>query len=168
VPQKAALQRSARKRTSKGVLGPSKPRSDVRDAEECRNNAIVLIGPGAVSVKSIALCCERFKKERILIQSAGYISADEISERKLVDQHFHRSASLAMQLNPSQLQVPESKFMSKFGQPWRAAVKDGLVFNAGDCVKKFKLTELELGRLWTAVWRAYVCLFSFHFPFLGV
>lgn len=96
------------------------------------NSAFVFIKPLAVTDATKALVSDQLRARGITILSEGSVSAEEIDEKKLIDQHYYAIASKATILKPSQLNVPADRFEAQFGLSWEAALAQGNVYNAMD------------------------------------
>lgn len=77
------------------------------------------------------------------------ISAEEIAEGMLIDNHYYAIASKATILTPDQLNVPKDKFQEKFGKSWDEVLAAGLAYNAVDGAKKLGgLDAFQLEAKW--------------------
>jgi len=108
----------------------------------------VFIKPHANTEAVQTLVREVLTNRGIDITREGELTAKQIDEGKLIDQHYYAIASKATILKPDQLNVPEEKFEKKFGLPWKKALAEGKVFNASDACKELNIDSAELDRLW--------------------
>lgn len=119
-----------------------------------QNTAFVFIKPHAVTEKVKALVKTDLAAKGFKIESEGSISAEQIDQGKLIDQHYYAIASKATILKPAQLNVPADKFKAKFGLEWADALKQGVVYNAMDACEKLGVTADELDKIWGATKKA--------------
>jgi nucleoside diphosphate kinase len=119
-----------------------------------KNSAFVFVKPHAVTGKTNQLVLERMKEKGLKVTSEGSIAAEEIDEKKLIDQHYYAIASKATILKPSELNIPKDKFKSTFGLEWDDALKSGKAVNAMDACKEFGCTADELNSAWGAAKKA--------------
>ena len=80
-----------------------------------KNSAFVFVKPHAVTEATKTLVKEGLIAAGLTVLSEGSITAEEIDEKKLIDQHYYAIASKATLLKPSELPVPEDKFEAFFG-----------------------------------------------------
>ena len=113
-----------------------------------KNSAFVFIKPHANTAKTQNLVKRSFSSKGIKIVEEGELSAQQIDDGKLIDQHYYAIASKATLLQPQQLPVPAKKFQEAFGLPWEQALADGLVYNALDACKYWGITADELDNAW--------------------
>lgn len=113
-----------------------------------KNSAFVFVKPHAVTDKTNELVHTRLAEKGFKITSEGSLSAEEIDEKKLIDQHYYAIASKATILKPHELNVPKDKFKSNFGLEWEEALSKGLCLNALDACKEFGCTASELNKAW--------------------
>lgn len=113
-----------------------------------KNSAFVFIKPHAVNDKVKELVEKELKANNVTILKSGSISAKEIDEGSLIDQHYYAIASKAVLLEPKNLPVPADKFKGKFGVEWSKALENGQVFNAKAYGEKEKLNAVDLEKLW--------------------
>jgi len=86
----------------------------------------------------------------IKIVSEGTITAEEIDQGMLIDQHYYAIASKATILKPHQLNVPADKFQKQFGLGWQEALDKGVVYNAKDACEKLGIGSDDLNKAWGA------------------
>ena len=97
-----------------------------------KNSAFVFVKPHAVTEATKTLVKEGLIAAGLTVLSEGSITAEEIDEKKLIDQHYYAIASKATILKPHELNVPADKFKAQFGIEWQAALDSGKVMNAMD------------------------------------
>jgi len=119
-----------------------------------KNSAFVFIKPHANTGEVQALAQKTFAEKGIKVLSSGELTAKEIDEKKLIDQHYYAIASKATILKPAELNVPKEKFKGKFGLEWQAALDSGKVFNAMDACKKLSIDANALDALWAKAKKA--------------
>merc|ERR1711951_121010 len=81
----------------------------------------------------------------------GSLTAKEISDRKLIDNHYYAIANKASLSKPGDLNVPTKKqeaFKEKWGLSWQDALASGRVFNAMDACKHLGINSTELDGIW--------------------
>merc|ERR1719461_189500 len=102
------------------------------------NQAFVFVKPHAANAKVAAVVEEELKKRGFSIETQGEITAEQIDEKKLIDEHYYAIASKATLLTPDKLNVPADKFKGKFGVEWKDVLEQGLAYNAIDGGKKIR------------------------------
>merc|ERR1719461_766914 len=112
------------------------------------NQAFVFVKPHAANAKVAAVVEEELKKRGIEILTQGEITAEQIDEKKLIDEHYYAIASKATLLTPDELAVPADKFETKFGVSWASVLADGLAYNAIDGGKKLGMDATQLELAW--------------------
>lgn len=112
------------------------------------NTAFVFIKPHAVTAATKTLVKEGFGSNNVKIVSEGTLSAEEIDEKMLIDQHYYSIASKATILDPSELNVPADKFKAQFGLEWKDALSKGVVFNAKQACEKAGIDSNTLDEAW--------------------
>merc|ERR1711998_93660 len=112
------------------------------------NTAFVFIKPHAVTAATKTLVKEGFGSNNVKIVSEGTLSAEEIDEKMLIDQHYYSIASKATILKPHELNVPADKFKAQFGLEWKDALAQGNVYNAMDGCKKLGIDADEMDKQW--------------------
>jgi adenine phosphoribosyltransferase len=112
------------------------------------NSAFVFVKPHAVTDATKVLVKEGLIASGLTILSEGTITAEEIDEKKLIDQHYYAIASKATILKPNQLNVPSAKFEAQFGLTWEAALAQGNVYNAMDACALLGVTADEMDSQW--------------------
>ena len=85
---------------------------------------------------------------RTQVLSEGSLTAEQIDEGKLIDQHYYAIASKATILKPAQLNVPADKFKAQFGLEWQAALDSGKVLNAMDGCAALGIDADEMDKQW--------------------
>ena len=113
-----------------------------------KNAAFVFVKPHAATGQVTNLVKGYFAGKGIKVLSEGRISAEDIDEKKLIDQHYYAIASKATILKPAQLNVPTSKFEAQFGVTWEAALAQGNVYNAMDACAMLGVTADEMDKQW--------------------
>lgn len=115
------------------------------------NSAIVMIKPHAIEEGVEELLREKFGSCRISIVQDAYISAEVISDKRLVDKHYGAIGSKAVLEKPADLVLPEQSkadFLQLFGITWERALESDLVLNAADAAATLELTPLEVSEKW--------------------
>mmetsp|Transcript_70760 Transcript_70760/g.133665 ORF Transcript_70760/g.133665 Transcript_70760/m.133665 type:complete len:471 (-) Transcript_70760:201-1613(-) len=115
---------------------------------QLKNSAFVFIKPHAVNDKVKSLVRESFEAAGIKVASEGTITAQEISDRQLIDQHYYSIASKATMSRGEELTVPKISFQDKFGVEWDKAIASGRVLNAMEACDQLELDAAELAMLW--------------------
>lgn len=87
-------------------------------------------------------------KKGITISAEGELTAEQIDQGMLIDQHYYAIASKATLTKPDKLPVPADKFEKEFGLSWTKALEDGVVFNALDACKVLGVDASGLDKLW--------------------
>lgn len=82
------------------------------------------------------------------ILAEGAITAEEIDQGKLIDQHYYAIASKATILKPAELNVPADKFKAQFGLEWQTALDSGKVLNAMDGCAALGIDADEMDKQW--------------------
>lgn len=113
-----------------------------------KNSAFVFIKPHANTKAAQQLVASTLKSKGIEIKSEGELTAKQIDEGMLIDQHYYAIASKATILKPSAMPVPKEKFSAEFGVEFDEAIKQGLVFNAIDACAYLGVDALGLDALW--------------------
>uniref|UniRef100_A0A7S2DN60 glutathione transferase n=1 Tax=Octactis speculum TaxID=3111310 RepID=A0A7S2DN60_9STRA len=119
-----------------------------------RNAAFMFIKPHAVTPAVHNMIEGYLAAKGIRVISSGDISAEEIDEKKLIDQHYYSIASKATILKPAQLNVPGEKFKAQFGLGWEEALATGTVVNAMDACEIFGCDADTLDKAWAACKKA--------------
>lgn len=117
-------------------------------------SAFVFIKPHAVTDATKALVKEGFGAKGIKIVTEGSLSAEEIDEKMLIDQHYYSIASKATILDPKELNVPADKFEAQFGLGWTDALSKGVVFNAKQACEKAGIDAEALDAAWAKAKKA--------------
>jgi len=112
------------------------------------NSAFVFVKPHAVTDATKALVKSGLEAKGIKITAEGALTAEQIDEGKLIDQHYYAIASKATILKPAQLNVPADKFKAQFGIEWQAALDSGKVLNALDGCAALGITADEMDAQW--------------------
>ena len=112
------------------------------------NQAFVFVKPHANTDATRALVAQQFADRGMTILSEGEITAEEIDQKQLIDQHYFAIASKATILKPSELNVPSDKFEDKFGLTWEAALASGDVYNAKDGCEFLGISADEMDAEW--------------------
>jgi nucleoside diphosphate kinase len=115
---------------------------------ERKNTAFVFIKPHAVTEASKQMVAEGLKAKGLKIVTEGTLTAKQIDEGMLIDQHYYAIASKATLLKPNQLNVPPEKFKAKFGLEWKDALAKGVVMNAKDACEALGLDSAGLNAAW--------------------
>jgi len=115
---------------------------------ERKNSAFVFIKPHAVTDATKALVTDGLQAKGLTILSQGTLTAKQIDEGMLIDNHYYAIASKATLLKPEQLNVPPEKFQGKFGIGWKEALSAGKVYNAKDACEKLGLNAAEMNSEW--------------------
>lgn len=118
------------------------------EPEELKNSAFVFIKPHANTDKTRDLVRKTFEERNIDVVSEGELTAQEIDDGQLIDQHYYSIASKATILKPSELNVPAEKFKEKFGLGWQEALDQGVVFNAADACEELQVDSAKLNSMW--------------------
>lgn len=133
------------------------PAAAVADADfnpKVRNAAFVFIKPHAVTDETKQLVAAGLQAKGLRIVSEGTITAEEIDQGMLIDQHYYAIASKATILKPHQLNVPAEKFSKQFGLGWQEALDKGVVYNAKDACEQLGLDSDGLNSAWAACKKA--------------
>lgn len=112
------------------------------------NSAFVFIKPHACNSKVQDLVKKGLEEKGFTIESEGDITAAEIDEKKLIDQHYYAIASKATMLKPHELNVPSEKFEATFGLSWEDALKSGNVYNAMDACEELGIDGTQMEKEW--------------------
>jgi len=113
-----------------------------------KNCAFVFIKPHAVTESTKKLVAEGLAAKGMRIVGEGEITAEEIDNKMLIDQHYYAIASKATLLKPSQLNVPAPKFEKQFGIGWQEALNKGVVYNAKDACEHLGIDSDALNSAW--------------------
>lgn len=116
--------------------------------QQVMNSAFLFIKPHANTTAVQTLVSSKLHEHDISITSQGSISAAEIDDKRLIDQHYYAIASKATLLKPKDMPVPAAKFEEAFGLSWKDALNQNLVFNALDACKFLGVDAMELDALW--------------------
>lgn len=119
-----------------------------------KNTAFVFIKPHAVTEDAKKMVSEGLKAKGMTIMTEGELTAKQIDEGMLIDQHYYAIASKATLLKPHQLNVPEEKFKGKFGIGWQEALGKGIVLNAKDACDELGLNAAEINTEWAKAKKA--------------
>lgn len=119
------------------------------------NTALVFIKPHAVNDKVVGLAKEFLTSKGCRISREGVLTAEEIRERGIIDDHYAALAANAVKLNPSELIVGDKNkaaFKEAFGKEWEVAAADGTtVLNLADFRARFPdMSVLEIEKRWRA------------------
>jgi len=121
---------------------------------ERKNTAFVFIKPHAVTENTKSLVSDGLRAKGLTITKEGTLSAKQIDEGMLIDNHYYAIASKATILKPDQLNVPEEKFKGKFGLGWKDALAKGVVYNAADACTELGLDASGLNKEWAKAKKA--------------
>lgn len=119
-----------------------------------KNEAFVFLKPHAVTEKAKEEVKRFLASKDIKITKEGSISAAEIDEKKLIDQHYYAIASKATLLEPSQLNIPKDKFKDFFNADFDTLLAEGKIMNAADACTKLAVDAQGLDALWAAAKKA--------------
>lgn len=89
---------------------------------------------------------EKLKASGIRITGKGEILAESIDKNLLIDNHYGAIAKKAMQLSPSELNVPDkgkASFEKMFGESWDAAISGTFALLTFFCFGILWLTQLD-------------------------
>lgn len=112
------------------------------------NSAFVFIKPHANTPASQTLVTKTLKEKGITITGEGELTAAQIDEKMLIDQHYYAIASKATLLKPAQMPIPKDKFKAEFGLDFDSALSQGIVYNAIDACKYLGLDASGLDAAW--------------------
>mmetsp|Transcript_37491 Transcript_37491/g.90908 ORF Transcript_37491/g.90908 Transcript_37491/m.90908 type:complete len:380 (-) Transcript_37491:145-1284(-) len=118
------------------------------------NSAFVFIKPHACKGKPGAIekvVEDKFKSVGIRVTGKGEILAEDIDKNLLIDNHYGAIAKKAMQLTPSELNVPDkgkAAFEKMFGESWDAAISANKVYNAKDAAEKLGVDAAGINAKW--------------------
>ena len=115
---------------------------------DLKNSAFVFIKPHANTTASQALVSKTLKDRGLTIKAEGELTAKQIDEGRLIDQHYYAIASKATLVKPEFLPVPVDKFKAAFGIEYAEALKQGIVFNALDACTYLGLSAEGLDAAW--------------------
>eukprot|EP00971_Amphidinium_carterae_P113490 2248533-Amphidinium_carterae.1 len=113
------------------------------------NSAFIFLKPAAVTNATVVLVQSCLQQAGIKTISSGAISAEQISRRGLVDEHYKHVQSKALSMNPKDLAPTKAgleEFKRTFCLLWRSVVKQGLVLNAAQAADKLRISPIELSR----------------------
>jgi len=119
-----------------------------KDQFSTRNYALILVEHYAVTEKTVQMIQDTLREHHVNLRSKGPITAEEIRQRRIVDQHFYEEARTATGVNPKDINIPRLKFQSKFGTSWSQILKEGIAYNALQASDELGLSELDLAILW--------------------
>mmetsp|Transcript_34213 Transcript_34213/g.82831 ORF Transcript_34213/g.82831 Transcript_34213/m.82831 type:complete len:350 (+) Transcript_34213:247-1296(+) len=128
---------------------------------DVKNMAFVFVKPHANMESVQKLVKEKFAEVKITIVKEGEIDGKVIDEKELIDHHYYSIANKASLTKPKDLNVPEKgqkKFEETYGITWEQALKSGLVMNAKDAAKKYKLDAGELNGHWAKAKNDGLCI----------
>jgi len=94
---------------------------------------------------------QKLKASGIRITGKGEMLAENIDKKLLIDNHYGAIAKKAMQLSPSELNVPDkgkASFEKMFGESWDTAISGKKVFNAKDAAEKLGLDAAGINEKW--------------------
>lgn len=123
-------------------------------AGERKNSAFLFIKPHAVTEPTKQMVTEGLKAGGLTILTEGDLTAKEIDERMLIDNHYYAIASKATILQPKELNVPPELFKKQFGLEWKDALAQGVVYNAKDACVKLGLDANGLNKEWAKAKKA--------------
>lgn len=115
---------------------------------ERKNMAFLFVKPHAVTEPTKQLVTKGLQAKGLTILQEGDLTAEEIDERMLIDNHYYAIASKATILKPDQLNVPTALFKKQFGLEWKDALAKGVVYNAKDACTKLGLDASGLNKEW--------------------
>jgi len=121
---------------------------------ERKNTAFVFIKPHAVTDATKQLVSSGLEAKGMTILAQGTLTAKQIDDGMLIDQHYYAIASKATILKPHQLNVPAEKFKGKFGIGWQEALDKGVVLNAADACTQLGLDAAGLNAEWAKAKKA--------------
>eukprot|EP00930_Biecheleria_cincta_P068225 TRINITY_DN5545_c0_g1_i1.p1 TRINITY_DN5545_c0_g1~~TRINITY_DN5545_c0_g1_i1.p1 ORF type:complete len:323 (-),score=71.60 TRINITY_DN5545_c0_g1_i1:88-1056(-) len=113
-----------------------------------KNRAFVFVKPHAQTEAVRKLVRDKFAASNITILHEGEISAKDIDDKKLIDQHYYAIASKATLLTPDKLPVPADKFKDKFNEDWSSVLAAGKAVNAIQACKDFGIDAGRLEEEW--------------------
>lgn len=121
---------------------------------ESKNTAFVFIKPHAVTEATKAMVNKGLQDNGMTILTEGTLTAEQIDEGMLIDNHYYAIASKATILKPHQLNVPAEKFSKQFGLGWQEALDKGVVHNAKDACTLLGLDADGLNKEWAKAKKA--------------
>jgi len=120
--------------------------------KESKNQAFLFIKPHANTEHVKGLIKTALRSFNISVVDEGPITAEEISTKKLIDNHYYAIANKASLSKPVELNPPAAKlseFTSKFGVTWSEALEQGLVYNAVDACDMLNVDGDGLEKIWS-------------------
>jgi len=122
-----------------------------------KQQAFVFIKPHAVTASTKKLAAAKFAANGITVSTEGSLGAETIEKNKLIDNHYYAIANKASLSKPAELNPPAAKqedFEKKFGISWKAALSQGIVFNAVDGCKRLGIDGSQMDKQWAAAKKA--------------
>ena len=118
------------------------------DDKKLSNSAFVFVKPHANTTATQKLVKDSFAAKGIKVVAEGELTAEQIDQGLLIDQHYYAIASKATILKPTEVPIPKDKFKDAFGMELDEAFKQGLVFNALDACTYLSLDAAALDAAW--------------------
>eukprot|EP00440_Ansanella_granifera_P016125 gb/GFBE01017515.1/.p1 GENE.gb/GFBE01017515.1/~~gb/GFBE01017515.1/.p1 ORF type:complete len:421 (+),score=131.88 gb/GFBE01017515.1/:1-1263(+) len=118
------------------------------------HGAFVFVKPHACTEETLNLVKEQLSVNGIYVLSEGFIAAEDIDAKGLIDAHYGAIASKAVKQKPAELTVqPEAKdkFAQMFGLSWEDALASGKVFNAMDAAEVLGVAPDGIGAKWATL-----------------
>jgi len=116
--------------------------------ERIKNSGIVFIKPHANLPSVRDLVKQKLDKAGIHVVMEWEVSAKEMQDKKLIDNHYFSIASKATLKTPDKLNVPLKIFEDFFGESWSKVLSEGRAVNALQACKRFQCDAQTLNEAW--------------------
>lgn len=116
-----------------------------------QNHAFLMLKPHANNERAREFVQNFLKKQGIEVLKDGEITAKEIEEKHLIDNHYGCVAEKAVNTDPHDLVIPDDalkSFEDCYGISWELALKQDLICNAKQAMKRLDWNTEELGAHW--------------------
>ena len=116
-----------------------------------QNHAFLMLKPHANNEIAREFVQNFLKKQGIEVLKDGEITAKEIEEKHLIDNHYGCVAEKAVNTDPHDLVIPDDalkSFEDCYGISWELALKQDLICNAKQAMKRLDWNTEELGAHW--------------------
>ena len=114
-----------------------------------KNSALVFVKPHASSEQVAAFVRDRLTAAGLSIVGSGIKTAEEIEERKLIDQHYGSLARLAMETRPVDFS-PSEQALASFEETYGIAWADALtsIVRNDEALNNLGIDGLALETMW--------------------
>jgi len=133
-------------------LAPLQEHMNVPVSRPSVNHGFMFLKPDA-NIESVRqFVRQRLEERGVRIVAQGSIAAEEILEKRIIDEHYGSLAAKALDQSPVDHVVQpdgQARFKETFGLSWHEALARGIACNARDAMQRLGLSAAELDEKWT-------------------